>query len=565
LATLATFVWFSGKVALKVTIYDRRMYDWARLSPIILPVCFRITSLIISGAQWGFSGHYNRSSGIATTLSIFFQYLGQLPRLREVAYSEEAQPRISVFESLNLQPTIRLTGALSVPIPLSALSSATPGRFFDIDKYQSFVPNLLVPPLFRSCSLSLGWLFEPHQITAHVREEPLSVLKFSSDYLHRNLFPTPPSVPHNGISQIGSTGAALAIDPAQAACGLEKLTHVLGASLCHLAIGVNLSQINDLVSLLLLLPRLQELDMEILVSDVEGPTEIGADSIVLCQLRRLYVTTMNDRKSPLPSTTQSLLRRLFSVLETMYPGVEALTLSGDIWPSFAATYMESLQALKFLCFNLEDTQYDHNACSITLRYLEELVVWRQPLAHCLQTPNLLSLGLEEIRSSVDLGDLDLPSLRNLAIHPGEGGGYSLNGPYYHRLHELDLGVCEALKRVDILSFSLLASIRLAARYFTNPEGNRLCTALLCHPEGCPMLRELHFERCLEWDILVLMLGRRNFGLKGVKRIYTITLPFVPSAIRRALLLLLAGESAERPALESLSLEETREVLFDADV
>jgi hypothetical protein len=82
---------------------------------------------------------------------------------------------------------------------------------------------------------------------------------------------------------------------------------------------------------------------------------------------------------------------------------------------------------------------------------------------------------------------------------------------------------------------------------------------------CPSLQELHLEECLEWDLLILMLERRNFGLDGVNRIHTVTLPFVPFLIQQTLTLLLTGETAVRPPLESISLEATREVLFDPAV
>ena len=69
---------------------------------------------------------------------------------------------------------------------------------------------------------------------------------------------------------------------------------------------------------------------------------------------------------------------------------------------------------------------------------------------------------------------------------------------------------------------------------------------------------------MEWDILFLMLERRNFGFKSVKRIRTVTF-LVPFFIRRTLTLLLAGEKGVRPPLKSISLEATREVLFDPTV
>jgi len=175
------------------------------------------------------------------------------------------------------------------------------------------------------------------------------------------------------------------------------------------------------------------------------------------------------------------------------------------------------------------------------------------------------LILEPTAPIVNVENLSISSLRKLTIHPKDEGNYTINHLDYPALFELDLGMYEALKRVDILSFSSLCSIRLKTDYFTNPEGNHLCSALLCNPGGCPLLQELHFKRDLDWDLLVLMLERRNFGGKGVKKIHTITLPFIPLSIHQIITLLLAGEKIERPSLESISLEATRELLFDPTV
>ena len=77
-----------------------------------------------------------------------------------------------------------------------------------------------------------------------------------------------------------------------------------------------------------------------------------------------------------------------------------------------------------------------------------------------------------------------------------------------------------------------------------------------------MLQELHSDRCLEWNLLFLMLERRNFGLEGVKRIHTAVFPWVPFTIRSYLTRLLASESIERLPLTLVSIETTREATFD---
>jgi hypothetical protein len=209
-------------------------------------------------------------------------------------------------------------------------------------------------------------------------------------------------------------------------------------------------------------------------------------------------------------------------------------------------------------YNIYDAEND----PITLDHLERLVVGNGMSVHRLRTPNLLSLQLVNMASSAALKYLGVSCLRKLAVR---GESHTLNPSDFPVISELELGFYNAFKAVDILSFSSLRLIRLYTYHFINPEGNNLCTALLYYPKSCPSLQELHFHQCVEWDILVLMLERRNFGLEGVKRIHTITLRFVPFHIHHILTCLLAGETAVRPPLESISLEATRELLFDPTV
>ena len=84
-----------------------------------------------------------------------------------------------------------------------------------------------------------------------------------------------------------------------------------------------------------------------------------------------------------------------------------------------------------------------------------------------------------------------------------------------------------------------------------------------YPESCPFLRQIQLNDFVEWDILFLMLERRNFGLVGIQRIQTLTLPFVPFEYCQYLSCLLEGrlEPLEKPS----SLEVTRDLIFDPNV
>jgi len=177
LATVAIFVHFSSEACLRVAIYDRPMNDWAGLSSILTPVHQRITSLTLLEPNWA-SGDYT------SAISNFFNHVGPLPQLRELAFGDNGKPTISVFDSIDLPSTVRVSGTLTLPIQPSAQSSATPSRFFDIDKYNSFGPTPLVAPLFRSCTLSLGYFYNVYKATVEMREEVLAHLRQSCRYIN---------------------------------------------------------------------------------------------------------------------------------------------------------------------------------------------------------------------------------------------------------------------------------------------------------------------------------------------------------------------------------------------
>jgi hypothetical protein len=572
LATAAVFVHLSGDVALKVIIYNRPINSWPGVLSILVPVRARITNLTV--LDTGVTTLYDTEGRTETFSAVydFLHYLGNLPHLHDLSFVERAKSTITVFDSLDLPSTIHLSGALRLPMPPRAGSSVTLGRFFNIDKYNSFRGAPVVTPLFRNCTLSLGWSHGEDMMTVRMWREKLSDLKVPSKFIHEHFTPATPPGPDNSRSQTVSTATKLGAGTSRAEYGLERFTYIIGTSLCYLAVGVSLSQVGDLVNFLRILTRLESLSLEIKVSETEETPDVAPGSIVVPNLQRLFAVFTNLRKLPILTVTHGL-RGLFSAFALLYPGVESLTLRADTWPRFASSYLESLRKLKYLELDLRsarddsqnDTLYNVENHSITLYSLEQLELQGRPLIHRLRTPNLLSLRLEPSAPIAHLECLGTSSLRKLTIRPTEGGGYTLNPPDYPVISELNLGMYNALKPVDVLSFSSLSSIRLKSKYFTNPEGNQLCIALLCNPEGCPSLQELHFKMGLEWDILVLMLERRNFGLKGVRRIHTVTLRYIPFFIHQTLTPLLAGERAERPSLESISLEATREVLFDATV
>jgi hypothetical protein len=570
LATVAIFIHLSGEVALRVVISDRPMNNWAGLSSILAPVQQRITSLAVLEADVPKEYDSEGISRMTSAISDFFDHLGHLPQLEKLALVDRARPTISVFDSLDLPSTVQLSGTLTVPMSPSARSSATSGRFFDIKNYESVSLTPMTAPLFRGGGLALGWLDDTYETTAHMTDDALSQLKISSKYLHGHIFPSGVSHPPKTDYEPVSITTRSILEGAPAEHGLERFTYLIGSSLSYLAVRVRSSEIGELVDFLRVLTRLESLSLRISSSEIGSTAEAAPSSVVVPHLRRLSVECTN--MLGYPHTRDQVFRGLFSALTPLYPGVESLELCAYIRPFFASPYMGSWRGLKNLSLRLGflNNSRIHNLAEnyyhpITLRSLEQLTVMGQPLIPWLRTPNLLHLTVDKLTSSADIELLGAFYLRTLHIY-GKEGEISLLSPLnYLALRSLILGTHGLLKQVDVLSLSNLSYIWVSTKYFTNPEGNQLCTELLCNPEGCPSLQELHFPATLEWDILFLMLERRNFGRKGVKRIHTVTLSFIPFVIHHNLTLLLTGERAVSIPLESISLEATREVLFDPTV
>jgi hypothetical protein len=88
--------------------------------------------------------------------------------------------------------------------------------------------------------------------------------------------------------------------------------------------------------------------------------------------------------------------------------------------------------------------------------------------------------------------------------------------------------------------------------------------LACRPDSYPSLEEITMRECPEWDILVIMLERRNL-LTGplVKRVSMICMPSsYPRSILRIICGLLAGRWTERPSNKDLSLSGNVEIILD---
>lgn len=186
----------------------------------------------------------------------------------------------------------------------------------------------------------------------------------------------------------------------------------------------------------------------------------------------------------------------------------------------------------------------------------------------LNVPNLLRLTVPTIFVRSDFSNVSFPNLRTLKILGTERARnvFTLDPADYPELRELIIGTKGQLNLWNPTSLSHLVSISFEPGGLFNPRGNHLCMWLIYYPDQCPSLQNIRFGDFVDWDVLFVMLERRNLECTKAARIQKVTLPFTPYILRGPLDKLLNGRREGR-LLESLplTLEDTREIIFESNV
>jgi hypothetical protein len=280
----------------------------------------------------------------------------------------------------------------------------------------------------------------------------------------------------------------------------------------------------------------------------------------------------------------SFLRFFSSMISALYTQVEGLDLlmeskypflNESAYPIVIEEnlflYMSRLPNLRRLCLCWSPGSFSETGNTYPLEKLEYLDIVSVGLLHRLHTPNLLCLRFtwghhrnfkaltyrdlrrllvtyDHTRSMIDPPELSFPSLQDLTL-----SFQSFGSPDTYWSSKLSF-------------FSVLTSITIISRRY-EPQGTMLCFALLNQPDECPMLNEIKFLECFpDWDILFLMLERRNFMINStVSLIRRITLPFIPIGFRTPLASLLRGTYTRRPTDDDLFMGGSRELLLDEQV
>ncbi|KIM21661.1 hypothetical protein M408DRAFT_29365 [Serendipita vermifera MAFF 305830] len=153
-----------------------------------------------------------------------------------------------------------------------------------------------------------------------------------------------------------------------------------------------------------------------------------------------------------------------------------------------------------------------------------------------------------VKQHVELNPRDFPFLKSLSI-TFNGSGSSFKLP-------------------NLLT---LIEVRIATQPPALIEAMQLCGSLVCEPEICPKLEKIHLDSFIQWEILFVLLKRRNFGLHpAISKIKELGLPRIAPRFRPVLTSLLNGQEVPPDLLfycvmEWLSIRQVQLRLLDAHI
>jgi hypothetical protein len=250
----------------------------------------------------------------------------------------------------------------------------------------------------------------------------------------------------------------------------------------------------------------------------------------------------------------SLAPRLAEALISWTPKVRDLRLSLPFHPSSMVSYIQSLPNLVTLSSANLDTQ-DQLLIECELPALESLHLSGE---HCDFTLNALFCPTAANLSIQDFADVQNSQLLSpLRLFPNK----------WDKLRSLDVSSDDA--NWENISFPLVDRITIGSNSYSFPIhlSPSLLRELACKPNVFPSLKSLGMRKYPEWDVLFIMLEKRNFPTsKEAAAITEIKLPAFPGPmILQPLIDRLKKRMSVRPSNFSISLQSLFDGYADTNV
>jgi hypothetical protein len=583
IATLATFLELSGHRLLHLTIWNDPGDEWDKFKPLLMSHQQRFSTI-----------HFKQESGLSGSrrFSIACRVLQSFKSLnRSINVHLGDQPSLS----LHLSQLERLLQSSDhyvlqgLDFPLSILSkshkiihqigSVTTGQ--TLDHMGSILPSMT--------KLTSIWL-RPDECSQETSPEIGSV---TSGQVVANVGPTLAStgnltgvwLPLGALSE-HKNQRVVPLSPVEIARNPIRLTsltsfqafnHSLSSlassvvmTLSDLTVAISRHQWMSLLACLRLATNLKKLSL-----DLRRPVSGDADEEMvdltsltpILGLTVLSLQVQGSEESPEgTSSATTLFGTVIDAFVVIYPGVLSLTMEHcnlGINHAILREYLGSLKSLEYLGVWEVGVGQSLEIAPILLPSLKRL--------DCdgVLVPYINAPALESVRMAGEEGLLTERFSSLLAAHiwnvSKEFGKTlcSLSDENYSSLQSIAMDL-STFSGWNMPSLPSLRRIRITSSKHFDQSATMLCVSILYHPHHCPVLEEIEVSGFVEWDILMLMLERRNFRNENIKRISTLRIPLTPPRLGVHLESLLRGVYTERPSNADLSTEAIAEVLCDAE-
>lgn len=529
--TISTFVHFSGTNSLDIIVWGDVRPELSAICSILLPHKNRIHRLMFRPSSQTRQSIGEMRSWCMPMAAQIIGSLGSLSNLKEVDFGPDFLPNYSQIESLFLPPTTYITSPFALLPLMEDMGHIGLQRITKVNT-TSHIDNLV--PSLESLKNLTG--LSLHR-TSDIPPTKTPVLTRASSHLRSILY-------HQSYC-----------------ANLEQLLRLTSSQLTYLDLEIPLLKLEALVENLESLGSLNGLYLKLTNWSEPVPLISTICTVTITALHTMEISSRGYGGAISGYNAQPIVW-LFETFKTLYPMVKRISLNSpkDIL-HFADHYLESLRYLEWIGVALGTPHR-----KIFLPSLQSLRCSPAVLAY-LDAPNLLSLSVVSVTQTSILDDLRMSNLRKLVVRTDLIHDVDLNfdGSQYPNLHEITISMNSHKHKWKLSSFSQLSSITLRERGHLSTHGTHLCTSLIYNPETCPSLKHLHLSSFVEWDILFLMLQRRNFEAKGVSKISSLSQGYVPPILQRSLSALLEGTSVNVLDNDDLQMEATREVICDPNM
>ncbi|KIM26183.1 hypothetical protein M408DRAFT_197195 [Serendipita vermifera MAFF 305830] len=267
------------------------------------------------------------------------------------------------------------------------------------------------------------------------------------------------------------------------------------------------------------------------------------------------------------------LDHLWHLFQTMFPKMRDLIWNLPVQSRSLFLSLVRQKQLRHFESNAAILPLSRQATGFTLGALETLRVESISALHGLASANVLYLstsssGIFEIPAGVTF--MRLRSM-HLDIRGDTKSSIDLSGGEFPALKIFSITFLGPTSELIVADFSSLTEISVSTRLPTFTQGMKFCVALMCEPWKCPRLEQVNLDSFLEYDVLYMLLLKRNCTRTRAKvsRIKRLRLSFLLRILRQTFASLLSGHippsTISQNLIGRMCIQETQSNLLNENV